>query len=119
MKKKTQMTMLFCAILIVGSGLAAIAQNRKEHSSERMAPSVAVTHVSYHRLSNGTIVYEEYPAGSVSMSELSPAAGGGDTPLEDAGTAPRMKYDPLTQTYRRISVDSQGNKHQNMINSPR
>jgi hypothetical protein len=67
------------------------------------------------------VVYEEIPGVNNDISSpenISPAAGGedGDT-AANPGAEPQFRYDPLTQTYRRTTVDRNGNSRQDIINT--
>jgi hypothetical protein len=73
--------------------------------------------MGYRTMANGSILYEEIvPDGSkqneIDLENIAPAAGG-----DDDGRAPVFHYDPLTQTYRRVTVDKNGNTGQDVIDS--
>lgn len=104
--------LITCAVVFLGAGLTAWAQNAFSDSDQSPDQTIA-RKMGYRTLANGAVIYEEID--DQSLENIAPAAGGGDT--EDTGAAPQFKYDPLTQTYRRTAVDSSGNSRQDVINT--
>lgn len=98
-------------VLLGVFGAAAVDRLLLRPMTSATSP-VASTEMTYRRLANGTMVYEENPNGTP-VEEIEPAAGTGVN-----GSETRYKYDPLTQTYRVQSVDRNGNKGQDIIIIP-
>jgi len=61
----------------------------------------ALSSGSYTVLSNGTVVYESKDP---RLGDIAPAAGGDAAAPANQNS---FKYDPLTQTYRRVNSDGQ------------
>ncbi len=112
--------LIVCAALVIGAGFTAWAENDAPDKGPN--PEVA-RKMGYRTLANGAVIYEEVqPEGDNTagadnpvLENIAPAAGGDDA----QDTTPQFKYDPLTQTYRRITVDRNGNTGQDVINTNR
>lgn len=104
--------LLTCAFL-----LSAMPAGAGE-DGQRPDPAIAAE-MGYRTMANGAIVYEEIVPESAQadtpIEEIAPAAGSGRAPA----AAPVFRYDPLTQTYRRVTVDKQGNTRHDVINTAR
>lgn len=82
-----------------------------ESASFRTPQNSTAPKMAYRTLANGTVVYEQVSGADqeANIVDIAPAAG--------PDTQPQFKYDPLTQTYRRSTVDIQGNPSQDVINT--
>lgn len=97
MKSGFAFYLLGALVLLAVGGAGGVAFYNMEKSlkaSEKKASASYET--SYIQLEDGTILIQDVPATAV--EDIEPAAGSGDQPQQ--GGAPRMKYDPLTQTFR-------------------
>lgn len=89
--------LLGTVILLAVGGVGGVAIFKMEKSmkgTEKQASAAYET--TYTKLEDGTILIQDLPAAPI--EEIEPAAGSEATP--EQGAAPRMKYDPLTQTFR-------------------
>ncbi len=106
---------LTCAILL--SALPVWANDDNDHGPD---PAIAAE-MGYRRMENGAIIYEEVIPGQpaqgqdIPLEDIAPAAG----PAKVPEPAPVVHYDPLTQTYRRVTVDKDGNTRHDVINTSR
>ena len=63
----------------------------------------------YYKMADGSLLYQE-TAVNKPIEDIEPAAGSEAYPANI-----RFRYEPLTQTYRAETVDSQGNTSQEVI----
>lgn len=99
---------------------SAHAEDAQKADNEHGPDQSIAVEMGYQTMSNGAIVYEEIvPTASnedTPIEEIAPAAG---QSAVDANKAPPMQYDPVTQTYRRVTVDKSGNSRHDVINTAR
>jgi len=95
-----------CAAIVLGAA-SLIAWTGQTPAPVKAAKKVE-THFEVERLANGTTIYREVP-NTGQLPDIAPAAGD-----PEPSTAPRFKYDPLTQTYRAQMPDGR----QHMIRDP-
>lgn len=78
-------------------------------------PAVSREEYARRELPNGTIVFERINpsapqvAAHENLDAIAPAAGSRE---------PQVRYEPLTQTFRRTVIDSEGNSRQEIIRHP-
>jgi hypothetical protein len=115
------------AIMVVGvlfGGIATMFQHRNDGIDTTKQVSDATDTYVYRKLANGTTVYERVEPGHENddLVNIAPAAGDGVAGRGDGSPAvqgkTQYKYDPLTQTYRRMDVDTSGNSGQDIIRDP-
>lgn len=110
-------------LALVFGGISMQFQNRNDGIDITQQVSDATDAYVYRKLANGTIVHERVSTDPNDLVTIAPAAGAGVAGEGDGAPSVQgevqYKYDPLTQTYRRTTVDLNGNSRQDITtNNP-
>lgn len=108
-------------IVVIFGTIASQFEKRNDGIDPMLQVTDATDEYIYRKLANGAVVYERVE-GPTDIVNIAPAAGDGVAGHGDGAPSVageiKYKYDPLTQTYRRQMVDSNGNSGQDIIRDP-